>query len=115
MSGRSCAVCRCALSFRDIHPEVCDRCLRDKIREEGRAYLWADEGEEGSGRHSYAFLCPRCGGSGQVVMGTNVADTFCFSCGGNGMIIREREIVQQTARWWATYQQNRVRARGEGS
>lgn len=85
------------------HPTLCNSCLVDQLRIEP-VFLYTEE----DGKHSYAFLCPRCDGSGHYYAGTLVDDSWCFSCGGGGYIVREREIVQQVARWWQTYQRNRV-------
>lgn len=112
-----CSYCRCELNENEkgYGIDLCEGCLLDRLREnpaEGIALHWMVKDEEIqehlSRHHDYAFLCPRCNGSGHVYMSARTPDTYCFSCGGFGWIIRDREGVVRTARWWSTYQQNRT-------
>jgi hypothetical protein len=108
-----CSWCRCALTSEEdgFGTGLCNGCLVDWLRHhptEGVALHWKVPADQLDGKHDYAFLCPRCGGSGHVYASVRTPDTWCFSCGGDGWIAVNREGVQRTARWWSTYQTNRV-------
>lgn len=108
-----CSYCRCELSSEEDGwgTGLCNGCLLDRLREkptEGIPMRWKVSEEYKNGKHDYAFLCPRCNGTGHVYMSARTPDTYCYGCGGYGWIIRDREGTQRTARWWSTYQQNRT-------
>lgn len=50
----------------------------------------------------HVVLCPRCNGTGWHMGGQ------CFRCAGSRFALQSDKGVQRTARWWQTYQQNRV-------
>ncbi len=103
-----CTWCRCKLTDAEDawSGGFCHDCLIEKLIEN------PSEGiplrPPGDGKHPYAFICTRCGGSGHVYVSIRTPDTWCFACGGDGFIIRDREEVQRMARWSGTYQRNRV-------
>jgi hypothetical protein len=108
-----CSYCRCTLTDEETVwcSGLCQECLIDRLRDDpltGIPLTLGAPDEYWNGKHWYAFLCPRCDGSGHVYASTRTPDTYCFGCGGDGWIVRNREGVQRTARWWQTYQQNRV-------
>ncbi len=100
-----CSYCRGAMAD-EWGFGLCTACLMDRLRESPH------EGVPVTGmpdeKHHRAFLCPRCGGSGHVYVSSRTNDTYCFGCGGLGWILRDREGIQRTARWWATYQRKRT-------
>jgi hypothetical protein len=108
-----CSWCRCRLTEEELGYGIgrCSGCLLEWLRDnprEGVALHWRVAAEDQTGRHDYAFLCPRCGGSGHVYASARTPDTYCYTCGGYGWIIRDREGVQRTQRWWSTFQKNRT-------
>jgi hypothetical protein len=50
-------------------------------------------------------LCPRCNGEGRIE-----PYGLCFRCQGERYDYLDATGVRRTARWWQTYQQNRVPA-----
>lgn len=64
---------------------------------EGGTYTIPETGEK-----LHVVICPRCGGTGLVFGGS------CFECGGNRWTFLSERSVRRTARWWQTFQQNRV-------
>jgi len=109
VSAAVCVWCRCELTEESTGggSGLCGECLIERLRAAPTEGIPLNVMDALSDMHWYAFLCPRCGGSGHVYASSRTPDTYCFGCGGAGWILRDREGVQRTARWWATYQSNR--------
>jgi hypothetical protein len=111
MTTNECSYCRGSMVDEDGRTpgfgKLCLGCLIGELqKEDGPQSFYA--GLSWDEKHTYAFLCPKCGGSGHYYAGTRVTGSECFACIGYGFILREREEIQRTARWWQTYQRNRV-------
>lgn len=86
----------------------CDACLLERVLKDGRvdAGTWTDE-VTGKVEHLFYTVCQNCNGTGQYLVSAWQKDTYCYGCLGLGARMSDREGVQRTGRWWATFQGNR--------